>query len=72
MTAATFHDLEGRSVFITGGGSIVNFTSISYMMGNAGYPAYTAANAGINGMTRSLASSDRTASASTPSPPAGC
>ena len=38
-----------------GGGSIVNFTSISYMMGNTGYPAYTTANAGINGMTRSLA-----------------
>ena len=38
-----------------GGGSIVNFTSISYMMGNSGYPAYTTANAGINGMTRSLA-----------------
>lgn len=38
-----------------GGGSIVNFTSISYMMGNAGYPAYTTANAGLNGMTRSLA-----------------
>ena len=33
----------------------INFTSISYMMGNPGYPAYTAANAGINGMTRSLA-----------------
>ncbi len=38
-----------------GGGSIINFSSISYMMGNAGYPAYTAANAGINGLTRSLA-----------------
>ena len=38
-----------------GGGSIINFTSISYMMGNAGYPVYTTANAGINGMTRSLA-----------------
>lgn len=38
-----------------GGGSIVNFSSISYMMGNAGYPIYTAANSGINGMTRSLA-----------------
>ena len=38
-----------------GGGSIINFTSISYMMGNAGYPAYTTANAGITGMTRSLA-----------------
>ncbi|MEM9427840.1 MAG: SDR family oxidoreductase [Pseudomonadota bacterium] len=38
-----------------GGGSIINFSSISYMMGNAGYPAYTAANAGITGMSRSLA-----------------
>lgn len=38
-----------------GGGSIINFSSISYMMGNAGYPVYTAANAAITGMTRSLA-----------------
>ena len=38
-----------------GGGSIINFTSVSYMMGNAGYPIYTASNSGINGMTRSLA-----------------
>ena len=38
-----------------GGGAIVNFSSISYMMGNAGYIAYTTANAGITGMTRSLA-----------------
>ena len=38
-----------------GGGAIVNFSSISYMMGNAGYPSYTSANAGITGMTRSLA-----------------
>ena len=38
-----------------GGGSIVNFSSISYMMGNAGYPVYTAANSAINGMSRSLA-----------------
>jgi len=38
-----------------GGGSIINFTSISYMMGNTGYPAYTTANSGLNGMTRSLA-----------------
>ena len=38
-----------------GGGSIINFSSISYMMGNAGYAAYTTANSGINGMTRSLA-----------------
>lgn len=38
-----------------GGGSIINFSSISYMMGGAGYPAYTAANSAINGLTRSLA-----------------
>ncbi|WP_343116526.1 SDR family oxidoreductase [Ostreiculturibacter nitratireducens] len=38
-----------------GGGSIINFSSISYMMGGAGYPIYTTANSGINGMTRSLA-----------------
>jgi len=39
----------------TGGGSVINITSIGYMMGNTGYPVYTTANAGINGMTRSLA-----------------
>lgn len=38
-----------------GGGSIINFSSISYMMGNVGYPVYTTANSGINGLTRSLA-----------------
>lgn len=38
-----------------GGGSIINYSSISYMMGNAGYPIYAAANSGINGLTRSLA-----------------
>ena len=38
-----------------GGGTIVNFSSISYMMGNGGYSAYTAAKAGITGLTRSLA-----------------
>ncbi|MEZ5887935.1 MAG: SDR family oxidoreductase [Paracoccaceae bacterium] len=39
----------------SGGGSIVNFSSISYMMGNAGYPLYVTANSGINGLTRTLA-----------------
>ncbi|MEM9247524.1 MAG: SDR family oxidoreductase [Pseudomonadota bacterium] len=38
-----------------GGGSIIQFTSISYMMGNAGYPIYTTSNSGLNGMVRSLA-----------------
>ncbi|CUH35930.1 General stress protein 39 [Jannaschia seosinensis] len=37
------------------GGHIVNFSSISYMMGNAGYAIYTAANGAITAMTRSLA-----------------
>ncbi|UWQ18789.1 SDR family NAD(P)-dependent oxidoreductase [Jannaschia sp. M317] len=44
-----------RGMKAVGYGHIVNFTSISYMMGNAGYPIYTTCNSGINGMTRSLA-----------------
>ena len=38
-----------------GRGAIVNFSSISYIMGNAGYPIYAAANGAITAMTRSLA-----------------
>lgn len=38
-----------------GRGAIINITSISYMMGNSGYPIYTAANSALNGLTRSLA-----------------
>lgn len=38
-----------------GGGAIINFTSISYIMGQAGYVSYATANSGINGMTRALA-----------------
>jgi NAD(P)-dependent dehydrogenase (short-subunit alcohol dehydrogenase family) len=38
-----------------GGGAIINFSSISYMMGGAGYPGYTASKAAITGLTRSLA-----------------
>jgi galactose dehydrogenase len=37
------------------GGAIINFSSISYMMGMGGLAPYTTANAGIMGMTRSLA-----------------
>jgi len=37
------------------GGSIINFSSISYMMGNAGYPMYVMANGGITALTRGLA-----------------
>jgi NAD(P)-dependent dehydrogenase (short-subunit alcohol dehydrogenase family) len=38
-----------------GGGTIINYSSISYMMGNGGYAAYTSAKAGITGLTRGLA-----------------
>jgi galactose dehydrogenase len=38
-----------------GGGAIINFSSVSYMMGNDGYPGYVAAKAGITGLTRGLA-----------------
>ena len=40
---------------IAGGGTIINVSSASYMMGNDGYPAYVAANAAITGLTRALA-----------------
>lgn len=36
-------------------GAIINYSSISYMMGNSGYPAYVAAKSAINGLTRGLA-----------------
>lgn len=35
--------------------SIINYSSISYMMADAGYAPYIAANAGITGLTRTLA-----------------
>ncbi len=38
-----------------GGGAIINFSSISYMMATVGYAVYVAANSGINGLTRTLA-----------------
>ena len=38
-----------------GGGKIVNFSSVSYMMGLGDYPAYTSAKAAITGLTRSMA-----------------
>ncbi|MGR3342097.1 MAG: SDR family NAD(P)-dependent oxidoreductase [Paracoccaceae bacterium] len=38
-----------------GGGSIINFSSVAYMMGNSGYPAYVASKAAITGLTRALA-----------------
>ena len=38
-----------------GGGSIVNFGSVSWMVGQGGMAAYTAAKSGVIGLTRSLA-----------------
>ncbi|MEM9970140.1 MAG: SDR family oxidoreductase [Pseudomonadota bacterium] len=39
----------------TGGGRIINFSSISYMMGMGDYPAYTSSKAAITALTRSMA-----------------
>ncbi|MEM9104488.1 MAG: SDR family oxidoreductase [Pseudomonadota bacterium] len=38
-----------------GGGSIINFSSITYMMGHDGMPSYVASKSAITGLTRSLA-----------------
>jgi NAD(P)-dependent dehydrogenase (short-subunit alcohol dehydrogenase family) len=38
-----------------GGGSIVLYSSISYLMATAGYPVYLASNAAITGLARTLA-----------------
>ena len=38
-----------------GGGSIINFGSIGWMMASAGYPVYAASKAAVHGMTRALA-----------------
>lgn len=38
-----------------GAGVIINFSSVAYMMGLAGFPLYAAANAGIVSLTHSLA-----------------
>ena len=38
-----------------GGGSIINYSSTAYMMGNTGYPGYATSKAAITGLSRSLA-----------------
>ncbi|MFZ2100571.1 MAG: SDR family oxidoreductase [Oricola sp.] len=38
-----------------GGGAIVNYTSTSFMMNNGGMPVYTAAKAGVIGLTKGMA-----------------
>ena len=45
--------MEGMKA--SGGGSIINFSSISYMMGGAGYAAYVTSKAAVTGLTRALA-----------------
>ena len=45
--------MEGMKA--SGGGSIINFSSISYMMGGAGFAAYVTSKAAITGLTRALA-----------------
>lgn len=43
------------AMIAAGRGAIVNFSSVSYMIGMTGMPAYTAANAGILALTRTMA-----------------
>lgn len=40
---------------LNGGGTIINFSSVAYMAGMAGFPAYTSSNAAIVSLTQSLA-----------------
>jgi NAD(P)-dependent dehydrogenase (short-subunit alcohol dehydrogenase family) len=47
---AVVHDMKKA-----GGGSIVNMTSTSYMLGSRNMPVYTAAKAGVVGLMRGLA-----------------
>jgi len=44
-----------ESMKTAGAGIIINFSSVAYMMGLAGFPCYAAANAGIVSLTHSLA-----------------
>ena len=50
-----FFACQKAAALMRGGGSIINFSSASYLIGSGGMPAYVAANAGIVGLTRSLA-----------------
>ena len=49
-TQAVVNDME-----TSGGGVIINMGSVSWMIGQGGYPCYTTAKAAIQGLTRGLA-----------------
>jgi NAD(P)-dependent dehydrogenase (short-subunit alcohol dehydrogenase family) len=44
-----------EGMIAAGGGSIINFGSISWMLGQGGMPGYTSSKAAIHGLTRSFA-----------------
>ena len=50
-----FNDLKDASVFIAGGGAIVDLPSNAYLLGLSGYPAYVAAKAATAGLARAPA-----------------
>ncbi len=50
-----FFACQKAAALMSEGGSIINFSSISYIMGGAGMSPYVTSNAGITGMTRALA-----------------
>lgn len=52
---AYFFSCQKAATLMAEGGSLINYTSISYMIGSADLVPYTTANAGIMGMTHSLA-----------------
>ncbi len=52
---AYFFACQKAAELMANKGSIINFSSITYMMGAAGMVPYVSANAGITGMTRALA-----------------
>lgn len=52
---AYFFACQKAAALMAPKGSIINFSSITYMMGLAGMVPYVTANAGIMGMTRALA-----------------
>ena len=52
---AYFFACQKAAALMDKGGSIINYSSITYMMGAAGMAPYMSANAGIMGLTRGLA-----------------